>query len=108
MGNTNKKPKRTVQDVLETVLAQRFAPRRIHIVGAGRTDKGVHARGHAFHFELYRNETKAKSPTAKSQITTTSKLRQPHTQVSKTAATSIHDDHNNDSDDDADNAANDD
>ena len=107
-SKSNMKPKRTVQDVLETVLAQRFNSRHIHIVGAGRTDKGVHARGHAFHFELYHQETKAKSTTTKSQTTTTSTPRQPNDEVSNTTATSIHDNHNTDSDDDDDNAANDD
>lgn len=47
---------RTVQGVLETVLSKRFSNRRIPIVGAGRTDKHVHARGQAFHFDLYPSE----------------------------------------------------
>jgi tRNA pseudouridine38-40 synthase len=48
---------RTVQGVLEEVLSRRFQ-RVVKVVGAGRTDAGVHARGQAFHFDLFRhNET---------------------------------------------------
>lgn len=43
--------KRTIQGVLETVLQRRFG-RTIRVVGAGRTDAGVHARGQAIHFDL--------------------------------------------------------
>lgn len=43
--------KRTVQGVMEQVLHQRFG-RLIRVVGAGRTDTGVHARGQAVHFDL--------------------------------------------------------
>lgn len=42
---------RTIQGDLEQVLTQRFqCP--VRVVGAGRTDSGVHARGQAIHFEL--------------------------------------------------------
>lgn len=42
---------RTIQGDLEKVLTQRFqCP--VRVVGAGRTDAGVHARGQAIHFEL--------------------------------------------------------
>lgn len=47
---------RTIQGELETVLSQRFQ-RLVKVVGAGRTDGGVHARGQAIHFDLYPNET---------------------------------------------------
>lgn len=46
---------RTVQGELEGILSQRFN-RTIRIVGAGRTDAGVHARGQAFHFDLMQGE----------------------------------------------------
>ena len=42
---------RTVQGELERVLKRRFG-REIRVVGAGRTDSGVHARGQAVHFDL--------------------------------------------------------
>ncbi|KAG7374989.1 pseudouridylate synthase I [Nitzschia inconspicua] len=57
---------RTVQGELEAVLQQRFQ-RLVKVIGAGRTDAGVHARGQAIHFDLYRNET----TTTKSTTTTT-------------------------------------
>ena len=46
---------RTVQGELEKILSQRFN-REIKIVGAGRTDAGVHARGQAFQFDIYPHE----------------------------------------------------
>mmetsp|Transcript_818 Transcript_818/g.1416 ORF Transcript_818/g.1416 Transcript_818/m.1416 type:complete len:394 (+) Transcript_818:70-1251(+) len=46
---------RTCQGVLEQALSLRFN-RTVKIVGAGRTDAGVHARGQAFHFDLYPDE----------------------------------------------------
>lgn len=49
---------RTVQGELESVLTRRFN-RRIQIVGAGRTDRHVHARGQAFHFDIYPHEIKS-------------------------------------------------
>jgi len=39
----------TIQGVLEAVL-NRLAGQRIHVVGAGRTDSGVHALGQTAHF----------------------------------------------------------
>ena len=47
--------KRTIQGVVEQVLQQRFS-RVIRVVGAGRTDAGVHARGQAVHFDLTTSE----------------------------------------------------
>lgn len=48
---------RTVQGILEEVLSRRFQ-RPVTVVGAGRTDAGVHARGQAVHFDLFsHNET---------------------------------------------------
>lgn len=60
-NNNNKshqkqKQQRTVQGELETVLSRRFN-RLVRVVGAGRTDAGVHSRGQAVHFDLYTNET---------------------------------------------------
>lgn len=46
---------RTCQGVLEQALSLRFN-RPVKIVGAGRTDAGVHARGQAFHFDLHPDE----------------------------------------------------
>lgn len=51
---------RTCQGVLEDALSLRFN-RPVKIVGAGRTDAGVHARGQAFHFDLYPHEIVTKS-----------------------------------------------
>ena len=57
--NNNKRNKivRTIQGELQTVLSQRFQ-RNITVVGAGRTDSGVHARRQAIHFDLYPHEIK--------------------------------------------------
>ena len=55
---------RTIQGELEHVLSQRFQ-RHIRVVGAGRTDTGVHARGQAIHFDLRESDvlyTRRKSP----------------------------------------------
>mmetsp|Transcript_33364 Transcript_33364/g.36915 ORF Transcript_33364/g.36915 Transcript_33364/m.36915 type:complete len:327 (-) Transcript_33364:27-1007(-) len=41
----------TIQGELEKVLSQRFQ-RSVRVLGAGRTDTGVHARGQAIHFDL--------------------------------------------------------
>lgn len=40
-----------VQDVLEERLSRLFGG-RVYVAGSGRTDKGVHARGQVFHFEV--------------------------------------------------------
>ncbi|KAL7531836.1 hypothetical protein ACHAXR_004265 [Thalassiosira sp. AJA248-18] len=45
----------TVQGEIEDVLLRRFH-RRIPVLGAGRTDAGVHARGQAIHFDLFRDQ----------------------------------------------------
>ncbi|EED88284.1 hypothetical protein THAPSDRAFT_264420, partial [Thalassiosira pseudonana CCMP1335] len=52
----------TVQGEIEEVLTRRFH-RRIPVVGAGRTDAGVHARGQAIHFDLFHDEIPFKPPT---------------------------------------------
>lgn len=41
---------------MEEILSRRFN-RTVRVVGAGRTDAGVHARGQAFHFDLFLDET---------------------------------------------------
>lgn len=43
---------RTVQGELESVLTKLFGPQRIVVVGAGRTDAGVHAAAQAAHVDL--------------------------------------------------------
>lgn len=48
-GWQNQKNARSVQEVVEKTLGRIFGE-RIPIVGAGRTDAGVHARGQAAHF----------------------------------------------------------
>ena len=45
----------TIQGEIEQVLSTRFH-RTIPVVGASRTDAGVHARGQAFHFDLLSSE----------------------------------------------------
>lgn len=47
-GWQKQKDRRTVQGEIEEVFARRFG-RRIVVVGAGRTDTGVHALGQVFH-----------------------------------------------------------
>jgi tRNA pseudouridine38-40 synthase len=43
---------RTVQGELESILTKLFGPQRIVVVGAGRTDAGVHATAQAAHVDL--------------------------------------------------------
>jgi tRNA pseudouridine38-40 synthase len=52
------KSHRTVQGILESVLSQRLDD-DIRVLGAGRTDAGVHARGQAIHFDCFKNLTAA-------------------------------------------------
>ncbi len=47
-------PPRTVQGVLEAALARLAGGQRIKVVGAGRTDTGVHALGQVASFDLPR------------------------------------------------------
>ncbi|MCJ7843084.1 tRNA pseudouridine(38-40) synthase TruA [Lederbergia sp. NSJ-179] len=42
---------RTIQAELEKVLAKMHKGQRVKIVGSGRTDAGVHARGQVIHFD---------------------------------------------------------
>jgi tRNA pseudouridine38-40 synthase len=44
--------KRTVQEILEIALADLNQDRKVTVIGAGRTDAGVHARAQVAHFEL--------------------------------------------------------
>ena len=46
---------RTIQGEIEQILTKRFQ-RHIRVIGAGRTDTGVHARGQAIHFDLREGE----------------------------------------------------
>jgi len=48
---TGKSKARTVQGEIEACLSTRF-DQTIKVVGSGRTDTGVHARGQAIHFDL--------------------------------------------------------
>lgn len=43
---------RTVQGELEKVLSKIFKKKRVVVIGSGRTDKGVHARGQVAHFRV--------------------------------------------------------
>ena len=47
-GWQSQKGSRTVQDVLESALRQ-LVGKKVHLVGAGRTDSGVHAQGQVAH-----------------------------------------------------------
>ena len=50
---------RTIQGTLSTVLSKRFnVNSRIVVIGASRTDFGVHSRGQAIHFDLNENMMK--------------------------------------------------
>jgi tRNA pseudouridine38-40 synthase len=53
-AGTRRAPARTVQGVVEKALATLAGGERVAIVGAGRTDAGVHARGQVASFELPR------------------------------------------------------
>ncbi|KAI2500378.1 tRNA pseudouridine synthase [Fragilaria crotonensis] len=57
---------RTVQGELEQILDQRFQ-RQIRVVGAGRTDTGVHARGQAVHFDLMESDILQKKRQSRQQ-----------------------------------------
>jgi tRNA pseudouridine38-40 synthase len=57
-GKAVKRQQRTVQGVLESVLSQRL-DEDMRVLGAGRTDSGVHARGQAIHFDCRKNLTAA-------------------------------------------------
>ncbi|MBF0484938.1 MAG: tRNA pseudouridine(38-40) synthase TruA [Candidatus Omnitrophica bacterium] len=42
----------TVQGELEAALSKNFKKKRVVVIGSGRTDKGVHARGQVAHFRM--------------------------------------------------------
>ena len=50
-GWQRQRGQRTVQGELEKALASLFGGRRVSVVGAGRTDAGVHASGQVVHLE---------------------------------------------------------
>ena len=50
---------RTIQGELEAAFSRRFNVPVVRVVGAGRTDAGVHARGQAIHFDLKHTITKS-------------------------------------------------
>jgi len=57
---------RTVQGEVETVLTKRFH-QPISVIGASRTDTGVHARGQAIHFDVVYDEITLVPPLQKLQ-----------------------------------------
>jgi tRNA pseudouridine38-40 synthase len=67
--------RRTIQGELEEVLARRFQ-RLVRVVGASRTDAGVHARGQAIHFDLKEGEIESQQDLEKLQRSMNSMLRQ--------------------------------
>ena len=73
---------RTIQGELEKVLSQRFQ-RLVKVVGAGRTDGGVHARGQAIHFDLYHNETERANANSLSTIDSSSFERDLETTMNR-------------------------
>jgi tRNA pseudouridine38-40 synthase len=52
--------KRTVQSVVETALAKMHKGLEVKVVGSGRTDAGVHAKGQVIHFDSPLTITKEK------------------------------------------------
>ena len=50
-GFQRQKDYRSVEEEIELAL-EKMNKKKIRITGAGRTDKGVHALGQVFHFEV--------------------------------------------------------
>ena len=48
---SNSHPPNTVQGILKKALSERFST-KISVIGASRTDTGVHSRGQAIHFDV--------------------------------------------------------
>jgi tRNA pseudouridine38-40 synthase len=53
-GYQSQKNARTVQDVLEGAL-QKIYKKKVRIIGASRTDSGVHAEGQVVHYKIDKN-----------------------------------------------------
>jgi len=49
----------TIQDEIQKILSQRYQT-KVHLLGSGRTDAGVHARGQLIHFDLPKAENDLK------------------------------------------------
>jgi len=66
---------RTIQGELEEVLSKRFN-RTMRVVGASRTDAGVHARGQAIHFDLTEGDMRTVDEPKKLEKSLNKMLRQ--------------------------------